>query len=96
MDKIKSFFEFLKLVINDKFKKYIVEKLFIGSLKGIKGFFVNFVIKKITKELINPSIDYLKRQYRKMITNIKNKKRIEEIKGAKDEDSLANEFRDLP
>lgn len=96
MDKIKKFFEFLKIYVNDNIKKYIIQKFFIGGLKGIKGFVANIIIKKLAKNVINPSIDYLKRKYRKMITTLKNKKKVEEIKGAKDEDSLADEFRDLP
>lgn len=96
MDKIKSFFEFLKIIIGDKFKKYIIQKFFNGALGGIKGFIVNIFLKKFVKNILNPLIDYIKRKYRKIVTTIKNKQKIKDIKGAKDEDTLADEFRDLP
>ena len=96
MDKLKSFFDYIKTVVNDKIKKYVVEKFFYGSLSGIKGFLAKIGLKYLANNIIGPSIDYVKRKYRKLVNKIKSKKQIKDIKEAKDEDTLADRFRDLP
>lgn len=96
MDKVKSFFDYIKVVLKDVLEKYVVQKFFHGTLGGIKGWFTKHVLKYFNKKVLDPSIDYLKRQYRKLKNKKKSKDHIEAIKGAEDEDSLSDSFHNLP
>ena len=67
MDNIKNTFEQIKVAVIGIVKKYVIKKFFNGALSGVKGFFTKVLLKYVNKKVIKPSVNYLKRKYRKFI-----------------------------
>lgn len=96
MDKLKNFFDYIKVTMKDVLTKYVAQEFFKGKIAGFKGWIATVVLKKLNTEIINPLVDYLKRQVRKMINKKKASSKVEEIKNAQGTDELSDRFRDLP